>query len=222
MAATLTVWLIEIEKRIDDLLYNHGGKAMKRPRLVTATISLLILTSIASSAQTVDSNNTPNPNAANQQTSNLLVIVKQLAAEVKTLKTEVFKLKLESQQSKVERLERELQEVRAAKRRMEERANEFQREMAALDERLSRPIYESEERMELENAKAKLMERGQPRPGRAEQQISQQESELSQHLAREQEIWQEMVEMAKKLGIEVPAKLSTRAESIRNLLQREH
>ncbi|MGH9838967.1 MAG: hypothetical protein ACREEM_09295 [Blastocatellia bacterium] len=195
---------------------------MKRARLVAATLSLLILTSIASFAQAVDSNNTANPNASNQQTSNLVVVVKQLAAEVKTLKTEVFKLKLELQQSKVERFERELHEVRAAKQRMEERGNEFQREMAALDERLSQPIHENEERIELETAKAKLMERGQPRPRAAEQQLSHQETELSQRLAREQEIWQEMVEKARKLGIEVPESLSPRADSSRTSPQREH
>ena len=195
---------------------------MKPARLVTATISLLILTSIASFAQTVDSNNTTNPNALSQQTSNLLAVVKQLAAEVKTLKTEVFKLKLELQQSKVEQIERELQEVRAAKERMEERGNEFQREMAALDERLSQPIYENEERIELETAKAKLMERGQPRPRAAQQQVLRQETELSQRLAREQETWQEMVEKAKKLGIEIPESLSTRADSPRTAPQREH
>jgi hypothetical protein len=195
---------------------------MKRARLFTATASLLILTSMASFAQTVDSNGTANANASNQQAANLLVVTKQLAAEMKALKTEVFKLKLELQQSKVERLERELQEVRAAKQRTEERGNEFQREMAALDERLSQPIYENEERVELENAKAKLMERGQPRPRAAEQQVSQQESELSQRLAREQEIWEEMVKTARKLGIEIPESLSTRTDSSRPSSQREH
>jgi len=195
---------------------------MKRARSFTATISLLILASITSFAQTVDSNNQANSNASNQQAANLSVVVKQLAAEMKTLKTEVFKLKLELQQAMMERLERDLQEVRANKQRMEERGNEFQREMAALDERLSQPIYENEERMELENAKAKLMERGQPKPRAADQQVSQQEAELSQRLAREQEIWQEMVEKAKKLGIEVPESLSPRADSSRTTPQREH
>lgn len=195
---------------------------MRRARIVTATISLLIFTSIASFAQAVESNNPANPGASNQQTSNLLVVVKQLAAEVKTLKSEVFKLKLELQQSKVERLERELKEARTARQRMEERDNEFQREMAAMDERLSQPIYENEERIELETAKAKLMERGQPRPRATQQQVSQQENELSQRLAREQETWQEMVEKAKKLGIEIPESLSTRADSPRTSAQREH
>ncbi len=195
---------------------------MKQARSLTAIISLLILTSIASFAQTVDSNNTANLSASDQQTSNLLVFLKQLAAEVKTLKTEVFKLKLELQQSKVERLERELEEVRAAKQQVEAQDNEFQREMAALDERLSQPIHENEERIELETAKAKLMERGQPRPRAARKQVSHQETELSQRLAREREIWQEMVEKAKKLGIEISESLSTRAESPRTSGQREH
>src|SRR4030095_8991635 len=100
---------------------------MKRARSFTATISLLMLTSMASFAQAVDSNNPANPGAPDQQTANLLVVVQQLAAEVKTLTTEVFKLKLEAQQSKVERLEGLLQETRAAKRRVEEQDNEFQR-----------------------------------------------------------------------------------------------
>lgn len=195
---------------------------MKRARSVTASISLLILASIASFAQVVDSNNTANPGASIQQTSNLLVIVKQLAAEVKTLKTEVLKLKLELQQSKVERLERELQEVRSAKQRVKEQDNESQREMAALDERLSQPIYENEERIELETAKAKLMERGQPRHRAAQQQVSDQETELSQRLSREREIWQEMVEEAKKMGIEISESLSTRTDFPRPSAEREH
>src|SRR4029453_15925101 len=144
-----------------------------------------MLTSMASFAQAVDSNNPANPGATDQQTANLSAVVQQLAAEVKTLTTEVFKLKLESQQAKVERLERLLQETRAAKRRVEEQDNEFQREMAVLDERLSQPSYENDERIELETAKAKLLERGQPKPRAAQQQISQQEAELSQRLARE-------------------------------------
>src|SRR5215813_7919140 len=130
---------------------------MRRARIVTATISLLILTSIANFAQTVDSNNTTNPGASNQQTSNWLMVVKQLASDVKTLKAEVLKLRLELQQSKVERLECELKEVRTAKQQAEERDDEFQREMTALDERLSQPIYENDERIELEAAKTKLM-----------------------------------------------------------------
>jgi hypothetical protein len=195
---------------------------MKLARSFTATVSLLILTSIASFAQAVDSNNTPSPGPSNQQTSNLLVVVKQLAAEVKSLKAEVIRLKLELQLSKVERLECELQEVRAAKQRVEAQDNEFQREMAALDERLSQPVYENEERIELETAKAKLMERGQPRPRATQQQIWRQEAELSQRLAREQETWQESVEKAKKLGIEIPESLSNRADSPRTSAQREH
>jgi hypothetical protein len=66
------------------------------------------------------------------------------------------------------------------------------------------------------------MERGQPRPRAAEQQVSQQESELSQRLAREQEIWEEMVKTARKLGIEIPESLSTRTDSSRPSSQREH
>src|SRR5262245_22633660 len=175
---------------------------MRRARLVTATISLLIFASIASFAQTVDSNIPADPGGSNQPASNLSVVVKQLAAEVKTLKAEVFTLKLDLQQSKVERLERELHEARAARQRTDERDNEFQREMAALDERLSQPIYENEERIELETAKAKLMEKGRPGPRSTQQQVRRQENELSQRLARELETWQEMVEKARKQGIE--------------------
>jgi len=181
----------------------------------------LIILSIAGFAQAVDSKNPANPGASDQQTSNLSLTVKQLAAEVKTLKAEVFKLQLELQQSKVEQLERELQEARAARRRMEERDNESQREMAALDERLSQPIFENEERIELETAKAKLMERGQPRPRVTQQQVPHQETEISRRLAREQETWQEMVEKAKKQGIEIPESLSTRADSAHTSPQRE-
>jgi chromosome segregation ATPase len=195
---------------------------MKLARSFTATISFLILTSIASFAQTVDPINTANPNASSQQASNLLLAVKQLAAEVKTLKTEVFKLKLELQQSKVERIEHELQEVRASKQRMDERDNESRREMAALDERLSQPIYENEERMELEAAKAKLTQSAQPRPRAGQPQISQREAELSQRLAREQETLQEMIEKAGKLGVEVPESFSARPSSGRASQTREH
>jgi hypothetical protein len=195
---------------------------MKRARLITATLCLLILTSIASFAQAVDSNNPANPNASNQPASNLLPVVRQLAAEVKTLKTEVFKLKLELQQSKVDQLERELQAVKTTRQRMEERDNESQREAAALDERLSQPIYENEERMELEAAKAKLSQRAQPGPRPGQQQISQLETELSQRLAREQELLQEMIEKARKLGLEIPEGCSTRPGLTRGSQSREH
>src|SRR5262245_16287253 len=222
IAATPTAWFIEFNKRIGNLFYKRGGSTMKRANSVTAIISLLMFASIASYAQTTDSNNTSNTNASNLQASNLSVTVNQLVAEVKTLKTEVLKLKLELQQSKVERLERELHELQASKRKTEDRENEFKRELATVEERLSKPIYDNEERVELENARVKLMEKEQLRPRTAQQEVSQQETELSQRLAREQETWQEMVEKARKLGIEVSENLATRDRSSRSASKREH
>ncbi len=169
---------------------------MKRMTPIATIISFLLLLASVVSAQT-PSNSAPGNQSADT------ALLRQLAAEVKTLKAEVFKLQLELQQARVARWERELQQTLADKQKLEGKSAEIAAELATLDQHLSLPSLTPEERAEMEKSREQLAAASADRAGGEQQRAAQDEIAVRQRLAREQQRWQELAEKAKKLGVDV-------------------
>lgn len=182
---------------------------MQRVRLIVTTICLLIACATTDWAQTGNSTAASNPK---QQAPDLAAQVRQLAAEVRSLKLEMLKLRFESQQAKLAQVERELEQTQISKRRLEAQETGFNRELAEIDERLREPDLEASEQTQLEAAKVKMAQGGQQKLYSQRLRLAQQEAEIKERLAREQERWQELVEQARKLGIEAGEKQSPQGE----------
>jgi len=169
---------------------------MKRMTPIATFISFLLLFASIVAAQT------PNNNAPSNQAADA-ALLRQLAAEVKTLKAEVFRLQLELQQARVARWERELERALADKQKLESKGAEIADELATLDQHLSLPSLTPEEREEMEKSKEQLASAGADRARAEQQSAAQDEIAIRRRLAQERERWLEMAEKARKLGVDV-------------------
>jgi chromosome segregation ATPase len=160
------------------------------------TITLAVR-AVAQSGHTSSSNSSSISHST--EDANLAAWVRQLSQEVKLLKLEVLKLQLELQQTKVAQLEHELQKTQAEKGKAETQEKELNHELAGLDERLSLPSLPPEEQAEISTIKAALLNQGPARLLAKQQQITQQEAELTDRLKQEQERLQVLKEKLAKL-----------------------
>jgi len=168
------------------------------------TAGLLIAAAVTALAQT--NNSTAGPSAGNdpgRQAQDLTALVRQLAAEVRSLKIDMLKLRLESQQAKLAQLEREIEQEQKGKQRLDTQEHEFNQELAGIDERLRETDLEASERAQLELSRARMTQGGPQKFHTQRQQILEQQAEVNQRLANERELWRKLVKQAKELGLKV-------------------
>jgi hypothetical protein len=171
---------------------------MKRPIFIATIICLLVLITTAGLAQAQTAAPTIDRAGSADPSRDLTALVQHLSAEVQKLRIEVHQLQLELQQGKVTQVEQELQKVQADKRKIEQQEKEFSHEIAQMDERLSQPTLAPEEQAELTATRAELLSQGPARFLTRQQQITQQEAEVTRRLGQEQQRLQELVKAAKE------------------------
>jgi hypothetical protein len=163
---------------------------MKRFLDIAIFLSLILATAVTGMAQT----------ATKQEADHSTALVRQLAVEIARLRLEVTELKLELQQGKVAKLEKDLRQLQAGKRKFAARQAELQSEIATIDQHLNLPLA-AEERVELESEKTALVEKAPEKLRVEEQSLGRQESELYGQLLQEQGRMQELKERLEKLQI---------------------
>jgi hypothetical protein len=130
----------------------------------------------------------------------LRAILKQLIAELASLRIELRQQRLERQQLIISNLENDIRQVQVEKMKLEEREQAQGSEIAELDEHLQQPDLEPAERASLEAAKAKVLI-AVPEKLRAEKAIIlARERQLQDRLLREQQLRQVLLSETKTAG----------------------
>ena len=132
--------------------------------------------------------------------SELRALLKQLIAEVTSLRTELRQERLERQHVTISNLENDIRQVHLERSKLEERERAQGSEIAEFDEHLQQPNLKPAERASLEAARARILI-AVPEKLRAEKAIIvTRERELQDRLLREQQLRQVLLTETKIAG----------------------
>ena len=151
-------------------------------------LTLVLIVAPVLKAQTAD--------AARQEPNLVLAWLQHLAAELAQVRRELQEERIEKQEAKVKGLERELEQVRAARRDNEEQVRMQAQEIARLDQQLLASTLPAEERSQIEAVRADLLARRPSAPADPERQ----DAEAAERLANEQRRLQKLKEVANALA----------------------